>query len=85
MTKRRIEIITEVEREIFVIGRPIPIIFCETCDGETRMVTPEEAAAQLAVTARTIYRWVEAESVHYVETIEGILLICLDWLPQTPN
>ena len=74
--KRRIEIVTEVEREIVVATWSTPVIFCEMCGGETRMVTPEQAADQAAVTVRTIYRWVEAESVHFIETDEGRVLIC---------
>jgi excisionase family DNA binding protein len=44
------------------------------------MVTAEEAAAVAGVTRRTIYRWVEAQSVHFAETPDGALLICLDSL-----
>jgi hypothetical protein len=75
---RRIEIVTEVEREIVVTRRSVWVRFCEACGGETRMVTPEQAAAQAAVTVRTIYQWVEAERVHFIETHEGRLLICLN-------
>ena len=76
MTKRRIEIVTEVEREIVVTRPSIPRIFCQICGEGFRMVTPEQAADQAAVTVRTIYRWVEAESVHFIETLDGRLLIC---------
>ena len=78
MTKRRIEIITEVEREIIVTRRPAPVMFCEICGVRTLMVAPEQAAVQAAVTVRVIYRWVEAERVHFVETNEGRLLVCLN-------
>ena len=80
MTTRRIEIVTEVEREIVLTRRYVWVRFCEACGGETPMVTPEQAAAQAAVTVRTIYRWVEAERVHFIETHEGRLLICLNGL-----
>lgn len=41
------------------------------------MVTPERAAAIAGVTVRTINRWVEAESVHFTETRNGLLLLCV--------
>ena len=78
MTTRRIEIVTEVEREIVVTRRSVRVRYCKACGGETPMVTPELAADQAAVTVRTIYRWVEAERVHFIETPDGRLLICLN-------
>jgi predicted site-specific integrase-resolvase len=47
------------------------------------MVTTDEAAILARVSARTIFRWVEAGRVHYTETPEGLLLICPDSLAQT--
>ena len=80
MTKRRIEIITEVEREIILSRRSVPVISCATCGPDSRMITPEQAAARVAVSVRTIYRWVEAQRVHFIETHEGRLLVCLNGL-----
>lgn len=42
------------------------------------MVTPEEAAVLACVSPRTIYRGVEAGRIHFMETPEGLLLICLN-------
>jgi excisionase family DNA binding protein len=47
------------------------------------MITPEEAAAILRLTPRTIYSWVEAAKIHFTEQPEGHLLICLDSLPAS--
>jgi len=41
------------------------------------MVAPEEAAALARTSTRTIYRWVEAGLLHYVETPGGGLLVCI--------
>lgn len=41
------------------------------------MITPDEAAALCAVSTRTIYRWLESESIHFSETGSEGLLICL--------
>jgi len=42
------------------------------------MVTPNQAAVIARVAVRTINRWVEAERLHFAETPEGLLLICLN-------
>jgi len=42
------------------------------------MCTPEEAAVLTHVSTRTIYRRVEAGRVHFTETAEGLLLVCLN-------
>jgi hypothetical protein len=47
------------------------------------MVTPEEAANIARVTVRSLYARVEAEGVHFLETADGLLLICVNSLSQT--
>lgn len=45
------------------------------------MITPEHAARIAGVSARRIYACVENRKLHFAETPEGLLLICLDSLP----
>jgi hypothetical protein len=45
-----------------------------------RMITAEEAASLAQQSTRTIYTWVEAHRLHYRETPEGFLHVCLDSL-----
>jgi excisionase family DNA binding protein len=40
------------------------------------MLTTDEAATIANVTSRTIYRWADAEKLHFMETAEGVLMIC---------
>jgi predicted site-specific integrase-resolvase len=40
------------------------------------MLQPDEAAVTAGVSVRTVNRWVEAETVHFNETANGLLLIC---------
>jgi len=40
------------------------------------MFTPEVAARLASVSQRTIYRWIEAGSLHFTETPDGGLLVC---------
>lgn len=40
------------------------------------MVTPEQAAALISTSTRTIYQLLEAGYIHFTETPERALLIC---------
>lgn len=76
--RRRIEIITETERELVITSRLDRLIFCEACGRRVQMITAEQAAAQAGITVRAVYRRVEADRVHFIETAEGRLLICVN-------
>jgi excisionase family DNA binding protein len=41
---------------------------------------PDQAAAIINVSSRTIYRWVEEKRLHFVETPPGFSLVCLESL-----
>jgi len=41
------------------------------------MVVPEEAARLRSIDARTVYRWLEAGTIHFRE-IPGGVLVCLN-------
>jgi excisionase family DNA binding protein len=49
------------------------------------MVTIDQAVEIVHVSARTIYRWVENGEIHFWETAEGKLLVCLNSLPLYPQ
>lgn len=75
--KRRTEITIERHCILAVSSRRVSIIArCATCEAQTRMVTVDEAANICGVSARTIYRRVEAGELHWTEMPEGRLLVC---------
>ncbi len=75
--KRRTEIIVETERVIVVPPQTMPVhLWCEGCSAQVEMVTPEQAATLLQVTPRAVYRWVEAQLLHFFEETDGRVLIC---------
>jgi hypothetical protein len=80
-TKRTTEIIIEKDEAVVVrhVRRQV-FAWCAKCAAEVRMCTPYEAAATARITTRTVYRWVEAGRVHYTETADGSLLVCLNSL-----
>jgi hypothetical protein len=81
--KRRRRIETTIETyEVLAIrtSRESAQVWCSECAGHVPLVKPEEAAVLVSVNARTIYRWVEADRVHFREMPEGFLLICVNSL-----
>lgn len=74
--KRRTEI--TVEEHIRIVRRAgVSVqIACADCGGEVLMVTPDEAALAVGVSARTIYRWVEQNKIHFRESTSGALVVC---------
>lgn len=82
MRKRRTEITIETDRILVVRRRRPPLEeWCSRCGGLVPMITVDEAASVARVTSRTIYRWVEIDRLHYTETSDGRLLICLESIP----
>ena len=76
--KKKTEIIVERD-QVLVIKRldSQAAEWCERCRKETRMISVDEAAAVAGISARTVYRRVEEDLVHFTETPEGGLLICI--------
>lgn len=66
------------ERTVLPSGRErrSTLMLCPACRRQVEMVTPEHAAWVAGVRPRTIYRWVEAGAIHFIED-RGHLLICL--------
>ena len=81
--KKRILITIETERLILIDERRRPgrATWCRACACEVWMVTVDEAAAVAGTSSRAIYQWVEARLIHFTETPEGRLFICLNSLP----
>jgi hypothetical protein len=79
--KKRIEITIETDRMILIGKRRLRrVAWCAACAQEVRMVSVDEAAAIAHASSRMIYQRVEAGTIHFTETPEGWLLICLNSL-----
>ena len=75
--KRRIEVTLESQRVILTRRRAVTVrAYCAACCGQVEMITPGEAAARAGVPASLIYRWLEAEQLHFMERADGVPLIC---------
>lgn len=81
--KRRIEIITVQEqiyqRHSFKRSTPPPPlqVWCDGCKTYTQLLSPDLAATISGITLRTLFQWIESGQIHFVETPEGSVLICL--------
>jgi excisionase family DNA binding protein len=73
------------KRQLVIINRPFvsPQKRCDRCTEPSGMITPDEAAALCEVSTRTVYRWLETGSIHFSESDDGALLICLLSLAAT--
>lgn len=77
MEQRKTEIFIQTRERIFVRnGSPAEQIFCQLCDTETALLMPERAAVALNMTTREIYRRIESGRVHFIETTDGLTLVC---------
>lgn len=54
-------------------------LFCPQC--AEPLVTAERAAVLLGISRRAIYRLTEDGKVHYAETADGVLEVCLYSMP----
>lgn len=57
--------------------------WCEQCGAHGSFVTAETAARLRRETTRVLYRKVEAGTLHFLETVEGSLLVCLNSVTET--
>jgi len=82
---KRVEVIIERD-ELWVVRRPRGRApgWCAAC-GETEFVAPETAALLAGSNTRAVYRLVESGLIHFHETPEGFLLVCLRSLTAAPR
>lgn len=81
--KRRIEIITVREQTYQNLHRekftpPLRTAWCDGCQTHTQMLTPDLAAHISGITLRTLFQWIESGHIHFVETPEGSIFVCLE-------
>jgi hypothetical protein len=51
--------------------------WCTECAPGAPLLTPEEAAPVAGLSVRALYRLVEDGLIHFKETPDGLLLVCL--------
>lgn len=59
--------------------------FCRECASDEQFVTVDEAAILRGTTSRRIFYSIEAEQIHSLETVDGLLVVCLASLASVIN
>jgi hypothetical protein len=84
--KRKIEIAFETKKTIVWRRRPETVeVWCQSCAAQSLMLDAQHAALHTGLSLRQICRQVETGSLHFIETEEGLLLICLTSLSIDTN
>ena len=75
MIKKRTEITVKTHRRFIVNRRSSRFVArCEKCGEMVEMVMPDEAAAIVGISSRAIYRAIESEEIHFIETAQ--IFVC---------
>lgn len=82
MPKKKIMQVTIATHQFLIVRKAKNFVRarCEACGRQAEMLNLEQAATITGLNLRTICREVEAGSVHFKETADGSLLICLSSL-----
>jgi hypothetical protein len=76
--RRRITIAVETDRVVRLHPSAAPVrAWCPGCDADAPMASPETAALLAGVGTRAIYRGVERATLHFAETADGLVRVCL--------
>ena len=79
--KKRTEIMVEQhERLIIHLPAAQANANCHICPTHTQMITAEDAAMLFKMTHREVYRVVETGNVHFTESTDGLLYVCVQSL-----
>jgi hypothetical protein len=75
------EIVVETHRILSIRrGSRRQLAWCAECGAQAHMVTADEAASLAGLSARAIYQLIEARALHFVETPDHLVFICLNSL-----
>jgi len=82
MGRQRKTTITVEQQEILVLRRRRRVTqrWCDACAQQVERLSPEQAVAVVGRSARAIYWQIEAGQLHFSETPEGLVWICLNSL-----
>lgn len=79
--KRRTEITIETERVLVISKRNTSALaWCSACGSQEQMITPEVAAKTISLSTRAVYRLIESDQLHFIETHDNRLWICVNSL-----
>ena len=75
--RRTVITFEKLERNLYRLPDSEPVLArCKACGAEVSWLTPNQVAAVTGLTLREIFRRIEGNRVHFIETEPGALLIC---------
>jgi len=79
--RKKATITLETER-LLILRRSGRVVdrWCDRCRAEVKMIGVEEAAAIAGLSQRKLFRLAEAGEIHFMETLQGQALFCLNSL-----
>jgi hypothetical protein len=54
------------------------LLHCQKCGTKVVMFPVDTAAALTGSTPRMLYRWMEEEKLHFIESPDGMVLLCAE-------
>ena len=84
-SSRQTEITVEVDQIITFKRRHVELDWCPNCGAEVLMVTPDEATAIAGFGSREIFRLVDGAEIHFTESSQGLVRLCLPSLLEALN
>jgi hypothetical protein len=86
LKKRRTEVAFELDQIMVVKRRSGSVLgWCNDCELQVVMITPDEAASITSATTRALYRLVDTGMIHFTETQAGLIRLCLPSLISTTS
>ena len=83
MKKKRARLTVETERLlVFSRSRRVVDRWCPECRADVKMIGIDEAAAVSGVGQRMVFLLAEVGKIHFVETVEGQALFCVNSLSR---
>jgi hypothetical protein len=76
------------QHEVLTVRNPLPrqSVCCSECSEHVALVALGEAVRLSGINSRAIYRLIEEREIHFMETTDGLALICpaslLKWVRQ---
>jgi hypothetical protein len=82
---RHIEISMERQEVSLRQDRHGILLHCEKCGTKVVMLPVETAAAITGATPRMLYRWMDEEKLHFIESSDGTALLCAESFKSLPE
>lgn len=76
--KKRTEFRLDIDETLVFRRQGSPLLaLCAECNKMGQMISVDEAATLTHTSSRAIYRAAERGEIHFIETSEGLLRVCL--------